>query len=112
MDGVPSVTEAEFQSAVIDLAHVHGWRVAHFRPAQTQSGRWLTPVAADGKGFPDLVLAHPKRGVLFRELKTDDGRLSKWQRQWLYDLRQAGADAAVWRPCDWPTIEQVLARSR
>lgn len=109
MNGKPvAVRETDFQTAVIDLAHVHGWIAAHFRPAQTPTGQWITPVAADGKGFPDLVLAHPKHGVLFRELKSDHGRLTREQRDWLTVLRRAGADAAVWRPCDWPTIMQRL----
>ena len=49
------MNEAEFQRMVIDMAHLFGWRVAHFRKVQTH-GRWMTAVAADGKGFPDLVL--------------------------------------------------------
>src|SRR4051794_27414866 len=47
--------EAVFQDQVIEIAHIYRWRVAHFRPAQTSRG-WRTPVAADGMGFPDLVL--------------------------------------------------------
>ncbi|NHI19925.1 VRR-NUC domain-containing protein [Phycicoccus endophyticus] len=52
-------------------------------------------------GSPDLVIAG-RRGVLYRELKTATGRLSRAQDEWLSTLVLAGANAAVWRPEDWP----------
>ncbi len=53
--------EADFQAQVIDLLHLHGWVVAHFRPARTAKG-WITPVAADGAGFLDLLAVHARPG--------------------------------------------------
>ena len=103
-------TEAQFQAAVIAAAQLRGWLVAHFRTAQTASGRHLTPVAGDGAGFPDLVLVGHGR-VLWRELKTDTGRVRLDQQRWLDTLRAAGEDAAVWRPRDWPLIDADLRRS-
>ena len=50
-------------------------------------------------GFPDLVCVGP-RGVLFRELKTQRGKVSAPQREWLDALAAAGADADIWRPSD------------
>lgn len=105
------VSEAQLQKQVLDLAKLTGWTRAHFRPARVGTGddqRWVTPVAADGAGFPDLVLVHPDRGVLFRELKSASGRLSDDQEAWLGVLMAAGADAAVWRPDDWDDIEATL----
>lgn len=102
------ISEAAFQRQVMDLAQLHGWRVSHFRAARTRDGRTITPVAGDGAGFPDLVLCHRERGVLFRELKTDRGRLRDTQVDWLDDLDAAGADASVWRPGDWADIEATL----
>jgi len=98
--------EADFQRAVIELAQWRGWRVAHFRKAQNRRGDWRTPVAADGRGFPDLVLVRER--VLFVELKTDSGRVSPEQRAWLESLRAAGAGAHVWRPRDWSEIQREL----
>jgi hypothetical protein len=86
--------EKDLQRAVIDLAHLMGWRVAHFRPAQTARG-WRTAVEADGKGFPDLVLTRGGR-VMFRELKCNGGKASPEQEQWLRDLTAGGQDAGVW----------------
>lgn len=96
------------QSAVIELAHVLKWRCAHFRPAMNARGEWRTPVAADGKGFVDLVLVRDR--VLYRELKSARGTLSVEQQDWLHALKLAGADVDVWRPAQWldGTIEQEL----
>jgi hypothetical protein len=105
------MNETEFQGAVLDLAKLFGWRVAHFRPARTEQG-WRTAVAADGKGFPDLVLIHPKYGVLFRELKTDTTQLSADQEAWRDSLLDAGADWDIWRPRDMPLIKALLSFGR
>jgi hypothetical protein len=94
--------EAEFQRIVIDMAHLFGWRVAHFRPAKTARG-WRTAVSADGAGFPDLVLAKNQR-VLFAELKTEKGKLSDAQHEWLAAL----PGSACWRPSDLDSIERLL----
>lgn len=48
-------------------------------------------------GFPDWVIAGP-RGVLFRELKKQRGRVTPDQQEWLDALTAAGMDAGVWRP--------------
>lgn len=48
-------------------------------------------------GFPDLVCVGP-RGVLFRELKRQRGKVSAEQQEWLDALTAAGESAAVWRP--------------
>lgn len=106
---LPALSEADWQRKVLEAAGYYGWMVAHFRAAQTQIG-WRTPVAANGKGFPDLVLVHPRGGVLFRELKSEKGRLSPEQVQWSVCLELAGANYAVWRPSDWPAVQIELAR--
>jgi hypothetical protein len=86
--------------------------VAHFRPGLTQAGTWRTAVAADGKGFPDLVLAHRDRGVMFVELKAEKGKLSAEQTAWGLRLAAAGATWHVWKPSDWPIIESTLKGTR
>lgn len=108
-----ALTERQFQARVIDLLHMFGYRVAHFMPAVNQRGQWRTPVAADGKGFPDLVAVRPERPgragrVLFVELKTDTGRLTKEQKDWGADLSDAGAETYVWRPRDWATLSEIV----
>lgn len=91
------MTEDDLQRAVLDLCKLHRLHVAHFRAAMTGKGRWVTPVAADGKGYPDLTIVGPG-GVVWRELKTDRGWLTPEQKVWAQRLVEAGADVAVWRP--------------
>ncbi|MCR4340923.1 MAG: VRR-NUC domain-containing protein [Gemmatimonadaceae bacterium] len=105
------MTERELQTAVIDLARLLGWKVAHFRPALTAKG-WRTPVEADGAGYPDLTLAHPKqRRLLFVELKAKGGRLSEPQVDWLDTLTDTECcECYCWLPVDWTdgTVELLL----
>lgn len=107
------MTEDHLLKAVLDMARMLGITTAHFRPALSQSGRWHTAVAGDGKGFPDLVLVG-RGGILYRELKTEKGRLSPEQVVWLRTLNSAGADAGIWRPADLEcgTIELELRTLR
>ena len=49
------------------------------------------------KGWPDWTIRGP-HGVLFRELKSQRGRVEPEQREWLDALTAAGMNAAVWRP--------------
>lgn len=98
------LTEAHFQQAVYEAARLNGWLVAHFGSSEGADGNWRTTTRYDARGWPDLVLAHPDHGILFRELKTDHGTLTKAQIEWLDLLYTAGGDSAVWRPKDWPKI--------
>lgn len=101
----PGISESAFQSQIVQLAHTYGWLVQHTRPAK-QGDRWLTPITGD-PGFPDLVLAHPSRGVLFVELKTQRGAVSEAQYQWGRTIRDGGAEWRIWRPKDY---EEILKR--
>ncbi len=101
------ITEKDFTKTVIDLAKTYHWRVAHFRTAMTQSGNYITPVQADGAGFPDLVLVKGRR-LLFCELKSENGRLSQAQKQWIFTLMPI-VEVYVWKPSNWDEIVKVLA---
>jgi hypothetical protein len=98
--------EAELQEQAIELAHLLGWRVAHFRPALTRHG-WRTPVSADGAGFPDLVLLRRDR-IVAAELKSARGRVTDEQSAWLAAFSAAGVEVHVWRPADFDEIVEVL----
>lgn len=105
------MSEKQFQNQIIQLARMLGYRVAHFRPALRQSGMWSTPVAADGSGFPDLVLVGRGR-VLFVELKSEKGRLSPAQKTWRDTLIANGADYFCWRPTDYDEIVEILSEKK
>lgn len=93
------VTEKGFQSQILDLARLCGWRVYH-----THDSRRSAP------GFPDLVMVRPPV-VLFAELKSESGVVRPEQREWLGALRGCeDVKAKLWRPSSWPEIEEVLTR--
>lgn len=61
-------------------------------------------------GFPDWVLVGPG-GVVFAELKKHTGKVSLEQQRWINAINQArNGEAYVWRPIDWPEVQQVLRR--
>ena len=108
------ISESELQKAVIKEAHRRGYRVAHFRPAQVRPGRYVTPVDADGAGWPDLVLVRGER-LIFAELKALYKKPTEEQEAWLQALRDAapyGEFAVyVWTPKHWLSgeIDRALA---
>lgn len=97
------MTEAEFQTRVLDYAKLRGWRVVHIRPAMIRSGRWVTPYEGH-PGLPDLVLARAGE-VILAELKSDTGKVSKDQGLW---LAAAGTRGRVWRPANWDLVVKDL----
>lgn len=129
-------SEAAFQAAVVEYAGLNGWLCFHppdNRPITTKTGRRY--VQAIQAGFPDLTLVRGPR-LVFAELKADKGRVAQAQQHWLDALgvvaeavRQAvsapvghadtvgealdavpSMEVFVWRPNDWPQIEEVLSR--
>jgi len=96
----------ELQKGIIELARRAGWKVAHTPPVSTERG-WRTAVAADGKGFPDLLLVRER--IIVAEIKGTD-RLSPEQRAWLDAFRMAGVPAYVWTPKEWASgaVERIL----
>ena len=87
--------EVTLQNKVIKLARERGYWVYH-----TPDSRRVT-----SKGFPDLVLLHPgTQRLIFAELKSDKGRATPEQKEWLAAL----PNSYLWRPEDLPTIEEIL----
>lgn len=46
--------------------------------------------------------------LVLAELKTDKGKLSPSQEEWIAALEATCAEIYVWRPRDFDQIEQVL----
>ena len=103
------MTEKDLSKKVIKLARAEGWLVAHFHASMSPKGNWSTPVAADGKGFPDLVLVRER--VLFVELKGEKRYPGPEQRQWIERLQGAGAEVYIWKPRDLESglVEELLS---
>lgn len=91
------MTERELQTEVIRIAKAYNWEV-YF----TFDSR-LSP-----RGFPDLVLVRER--VIFAELKTETGRLSKEQIKWRKKLLEANAEYYLWREEDLLDITMTLGK--
>ena len=107
------ISERDFKNSIVTLARDLGWLVHHDLPSQRANGSWATATQGDS-GFPDLVLVHPGDGarkpmVVFAELKTQRGKTTASQEQWLTALRACGQMAFIWRPSEMSAICQMLA---
>ena len=101
-----TVSEAQWESTVVQYARVRGWRCFHVPKVQNVDGNYLTVVSADGAGWPDWQFVRDR--IVYAELKTMTGRMSKKQKSWMVSLRAAGAEFHVWRPSSWPEVERTL----
>lgn len=93
------MTEAQLQDAIVTTARLLGWLVYHTFDSRHSAA-----------GFPDLVLVRRDR-LIFAELKSEKGRLSRDQDAWLAALQDTRrVTVAVWLPRDWQSgeIEAVL----
>lgn len=97
-----AMTEAQLLTAVRDAARYAGWDTYHAHDSRRSEPGW-----------PDLVIAGHGR-VLFRELKTQKGRVTPDQHRWLANLYLAGLDFGIWRPTDLidGTITRALTGAR
>lgn len=97
------VSERIWQEQVETLARMNGWQVFHPSPHQVRQGVWRS----DGAGFPDLVLAHKDRGLIFAELKTERGKVSPAQKLWALNILPH-AEWYLWRPSQLELIAKRL----
>lgn len=85
---------------VVELATLYRWRHMHILDSRGSDSGW-----------PDLTLARAPE-LLVAELKTDGGRLSTAQRDWLALLAACGIETHVWRPRDFDEVHARLRPSR
>lgn len=96
-------TEKSFAQLVVDYAGLQGWLVY-----RTYDSR-RSPA-----GYPDLTMVRDRR-LLFAELKSATGQVTKAQQQWLLRLRElvrvvgpSFPEVYVWRPAEWDEIMTTL----
>jgi len=91
------ITEKQFSQQVVDLGHLYGWLIY-------RTWRSIHSPA----GFPDLVMVRPPR-LIFAELKSEKGKLTSVQEEWLARLGMLSAcEVFLWRPDDFEDIVEVL----
>ena len=108
MELANNASEKLFESKVKQLAVMNGWHYFHATPHQVRPGVFRS----DGKGFPDLTLSHPERGLIFAELKIQaaSAKASKEQLEWLRALAP-WAECYLWRPNHLEEIAERLGRA-
>ncbi len=89
-------TEKAFMASVIRYATLMGWKTYH-----THDSRRSAP------GFPDLVCVRRPR-IVWAELKSERGRLTDAQKDWIADLRACNQEVYVFRPSMWEYVERVF----
>lgn len=94
------MTEKAWQEQVIEMATLTRWRHFHVHDSRRSDAGW-----------PDLTLVRPPE-LLVAELKTDRGRLSPAQRDWLALLEACGIETHVWRPRDFDEVWARLGTAR
>jgi hypothetical protein len=108
---LPKLTEVRFQSQVVKLAGLLGWRVWHDNatnaPRACKACGAPLPVVRNAAGLPDLILVRRPR-VVWAELKAQRGKLSDDQWAYIEELKASRQEAYVWRPSDFKTIERIL----
>ena len=81
------MSEADFQAAVIAYAESLGWLCYH--PYDSRRSK---------AGWPDLVMVKGKY-IIFAELKSEKGKESEAQIEWLDALEQVKVKSVeLWRP--------------
>ena len=91
-------TEAQFQAVLYKYAKALGWEV------------WATRKSKGSPaGEPDLRMVRPPR-FLLAELKREKNATVSPDQKRAAELLTAcpGVEYYLWRPSDWPTIEEVL----
>ena len=99
-----SVSERDWQQQVRDAAVLHGWKVHCVYDSRRSP-----------EGWPDLFMVRvdwnsPEKGrLLAAELKSERGKVTTQQEEWLSWLEESGVEVYVWRPHDIDRILEVLA---
>ncbi len=90
--------EKEWQKRVEGALRQYGWLVYH-----TLRSKGSTP------GYPDICAVKGER-LLYAELKTEKGKLSAAQNEWMDALaRVPCAETYIWRPSQFEEVLRVAS---
>jgi len=78
------MTEQQIQKKRINQLEAEGYYV-------------LKLIKTNKNGIPDVVAMHPDKGIIFSEIKTPTGKLSKIQEYRLKEIKAYGFEAEVYR---------------
>jgi len=116
MPPAPLMSEDQLGWSIRDACELHGWRFLWLRKTYNSSAGildlLLIPLRPGRRGRTALDPIMGERHILHRELKGHDaqgrlGTVTDEQEITIEAINQAGGDAAVWIPADWP--DKILA---
>ena len=96
----------DLQKAVVEYAHLKHWWCVHNPTIQDARGIWRTALAADARGFPDLLCFRGR--VVAIEIKGDGDSMKPDQLLWQERCQRAGVEHYVVRPKDWPDVVREI----
>lgn len=98
--GELKITEAMWSRTFKALIEACGYRGYH---------TWMSKFSE--KGFPDWTICNPaQKRIIFVELKSETGKLSKEQIFWGELLQACGIEWYCWRPSDYEIAAKILMR--
>jgi hypothetical protein len=103
---VPEPTHVEWQSQVVDLLHLLGYRHLHVRRTVGRGKKWVT--ATNRIGWPDLLAWSPRLGIVAIELKVGRDKATAEQLEVLAELEAAGVRTMVAYPDDFDALRAML----
>lgn len=89
------ISEKEWQAQVVELARMLGWKRYHTFRSDRSSPGW-----------PDEALVRDR--LILLELKTEQGKLSPAQKEWIRALLDAGVEVYVARPRHLEQLAAIL----
>lgn len=96
------LTEKEWDAQIFNtqkgLAPMLGWRL-NYHTLRSKGSR---------SGFPDRVLVRDR--IIYAEMKTETGKPSDKQVEFLDALARAGGEVYLWRPSDFEEIGRILSK--
>lgn len=101
-----SITEAEWQSTVIQWARINHWKVFWAPANRPGKNGHIQPITA---GWPDLTFVREGE-IIMAELKRELGKTTAQQDEFIRLLRSAGITVYVWRPSDDAKMRAILRR--
>ena len=100
-----TVSERTWQGQVEYMLDLFHWRWYHLADWRSRlEGPRTTSYTA---GFPDIIAVRSGE-IIWMELKSQKGSLTKEQKEWIADLQAANQEVHVLRPTDFDWVMSRL----
>lgn len=92
-----ALTEKQFEAQIKEIAKLFDWRYYH---------TWRS--IHSPAGYPDVCMVRLSK-IIYAELKSEKGKVSQKQQEWLDDLLATGkVEVYLWKPSQFEEIVEIL----